>query len=318
MISVIVPTFRRPALLVDTLRSLQTQQHRDIEVLVCDNGADSATQKVVESLHDSRFHWIARERNLGIQQNTILGFRSAAGEFVFKIDDDDLIAADALPLLHRAALENPDAVLTFGTLIDAPWIKGAKEARGLVSRAPAAPLPGTRFDGFADVVARSDIHLGACLIRRAALDRIQVNPEAATAFDLDILFKLSDGVAVHVPEARVFYRQHLGSDSITAPVPQTLGALAVYREVAATHSHPLPSVLRRGYRDVALRAAAALIREGRTEEARELLDELPPDLSTLHFSLIRAVTHLPAGASWLARAAHARYLRSLRQPLQHR
>ena len=48
-ISVVIPTYKRPQSLVDTLESLQAQTFRDFEAVVVDNAASPETQAAAEA-----------------------------------------------------------------------------------------------------------------------------------------------------------------------------------------------------------------------------------------------------------------------------
>lgn len=323
MISVVIPTYGRPQLLAATLDSLRRQAHTDVEVLVCDNGADPSTRAVVEATDDPRFVYISRASNLGIQGNTLAGFAQAKGEFVFKIDDDDLLPPHTLSQLYAALVAHPDAALAFGTLIDVRLPRRTRLARrpsaipsatGVIEgtrRAPRHLLAGRVFRGFTDLVALGHIHLGACLIRAEALAALEVNPASATAFDLDILFKLSHLTAVHVPEAIVYYRRHASADSLVAPVPQSLGAIAVLDDIARSGRHPMTPAMRDGYVRVGAHAARGLLREGRVREAHALIDRLPARQSDRSLRRLALLARMPVLARIVVTATHVRYRVSL-------
>lgn len=327
MISVVIPTYGRPQLLAATLDSLRRQTHTDVEVLVCDNGADPATRAVVEATDDPRFVYVPRAHNLGIQGNTLAGFTQAKGEFVFKIDDDDLLPPHTLAQLHAALVKHPEAALAFGTLIDVRLPRRTRlapppsappsanrTATGVIEltrRAPRHLLAGRVFQGFTDLVALGHIHLGACLVRAEALAALEVNPASATAFDLDILFKLSNLTAVHVPEATVYYRRHRSADSFMAPVPQSLGAIAVLDDVTRSGRHRMTPAMRDVYARVGANAVRGLLREGRFREAHEMIDRLPGRQTDRTLRRLALLGRMPALA-WIAvNATHVRYRVSL-------
>lgn len=298
-ISVVIPTFARPALLEATLRSVRRQTHTDLEVLVCDNADDDRVHALIGRLDDSRIRHIRRARNIGMHRNALGGFGEARGSYLFKLDDDDLPTPDALARLHAALQSHPQAAVAFGRLMEFP---GDDVAR---ARPATAPIPRGVVPDFGDYAAAGRISLAASLIRREAFDGITVDPRSETAYDLDILLRLADeGVAVHVPEAEVLYRRHEGADSLLAPVRQGLGAL-VALDAALTRrgDAPLTPGFRAAYESAALLAARGLIRNGQAAGAREVLRSLPDAIDS---PALRRL-HLATRAPWLARplAAHA-------------
>ena len=88
-ITVVVPTYRRPGLLREALRSLVAQTEQDFQVHVCDNDNDAEVRALVVGLHDPRFHYIGRPVNIGLFRNLLEGMRETRSEFVMNLDDDD-------------------------------------------------------------------------------------------------------------------------------------------------------------------------------------------------------------------------------------
>lgn len=100
--SIIIPTYNRADLIAATLRSVQTQEFSDLEVLVVDDGSKDATADVVRPfLADPRFQYLPKEnaergaaRNYGVQR--------ARGEYLLFLDSDDLFHPNHLATLHAA------------------------------------------------------------------------------------------------------------------------------------------------------------------------------------------------------------------------
>ena len=95
LISIIIPTFRRPDKLLRALRSVLSQSYEEIEVLVIDdNGADTdyskqTVKKLKEFSTDPRIRLICHERNLGGCAARNTGIRNSRGRFLAFLDDDD-------------------------------------------------------------------------------------------------------------------------------------------------------------------------------------------------------------------------------------
>jgi glycosyltransferase involved in cell wall biosynthesis len=90
LVSVIVPTFNRSDCLAAAIGSALTQSHRDIEVLVCDDGSTDATPALVESLQrdDQRVRYLS-QGNRGVSSARNVGIRHARGDFIAFLDSDD-------------------------------------------------------------------------------------------------------------------------------------------------------------------------------------------------------------------------------------
>lgn len=102
LVSIIIPTYKRPALLEKTIESALNQTYKNIEVIVVDdNGLGSHAQiKTEEMINqfevDSRFHYITHKvnKNGAAARNT--GFKYSSGDFIMFLDDDDFILPDKI------------------------------------------------------------------------------------------------------------------------------------------------------------------------------------------------------------------------------
>ncbi|KXV12690.1 hypothetical protein CR51_06400 [Caballeronia megalochromosomata] len=114
-ISVVVPTYNAQKYIVETLRSL-LRQDADFEILVLDDASTDATLDLVRGLNDPRIRVFPLEHNLGRPANANRGFNLCRGEYIARIDHDDI--AEPGRLLQQATFldANPD-VTVVGTQI---------------------------------------------------------------------------------------------------------------------------------------------------------------------------------------------------------
>ena len=92
-VSLVVPTFRRAAILVHSLRALLRLDYpRDrFEVLVVDDGSLDETQAEVAGLADPRIVFLQQPANQGVASARNRGAREARGEVLIFLDDDMLV-----------------------------------------------------------------------------------------------------------------------------------------------------------------------------------------------------------------------------------
>lgn len=97
VVSVIVATYRRDSTLENALLSLVSQSYKSIEIIVVDDNADDKWSKrveeiikVVEKVSDYRILYIRNKINEGSAETRNIGVKSASGEFITFLDDDDL------------------------------------------------------------------------------------------------------------------------------------------------------------------------------------------------------------------------------------
>jgi glycosyltransferase involved in cell wall biosynthesis len=125
-ISVVLTTYNRPGLLVESVKSVLDQTWPRWELVIVDNGsstpvtresagASAASDKVRVVRHEG-------ERSPSAARNA--GMASAAHDLIFFLDDDDLLAPDTLQKIHDAfaSMDNIDClflnVAPFGPLAE--------------------------------------------------------------------------------------------------------------------------------------------------------------------------------------------------------
>ncbi|MFC3199043.1 glycosyltransferase family 2 protein [Parapedobacter deserti] len=95
-ISVVIPTYRRPRLLVKCLEALhgQTLEEKAFEVIVVSDGPDAATADAVARWHagraDAKFRFISTSIKKGPAAARNAGWRAAEGQLIAFTDDDCL------------------------------------------------------------------------------------------------------------------------------------------------------------------------------------------------------------------------------------
>jgi glycosyltransferase involved in cell wall biosynthesis len=115
-LTLIVPTYRRPADLLRCLESVQQQTLEDFELIVVDNAADATLANRV-----GEFNLNARVRaryvpepNLGLHNARHAGVRAAIGDVLVFTDDDATFDPDWLAAYSRRFDQNPDMAAAGG------------------------------------------------------------------------------------------------------------------------------------------------------------------------------------------------------------
>jgi glycosyltransferase involved in cell wall biosynthesis len=113
LVSVITPTYNRPAYLKEALSSAVRQTYQNIEIVVSDNCSPQNIQALVESFGDSRIRFSRNETNLGMIANTLKAFKMAKGKYVACLLDDDMWEEDYLAKLVPLLEANSNLALAF-------------------------------------------------------------------------------------------------------------------------------------------------------------------------------------------------------------
>lgn len=101
MISVIISTYNRKALLQRAIDSVLNQSYQQFELIIIDDCSSDGTERMVKDLSDSRIRYYKTFKNSGhdgLPKN--VGIMNAKGDFIAFLDDDDHYRKDALKILH--------------------------------------------------------------------------------------------------------------------------------------------------------------------------------------------------------------------------
>ena len=105
LVSVVIPTFRRPRLVREAVRSALEQSLREIEVIVVVDGAGEGdeTAAVLAALADPRLRVLRPGRHLGNAGARNAGVAAAGAPWIALLDDDDVWMPDKLARQVAAA-----------------------------------------------------------------------------------------------------------------------------------------------------------------------------------------------------------------------
>jgi glycosyltransferase involved in cell wall biosynthesis len=183
-VSVVIPTYSRARYIGEAVRSVLSQTYRDLEVIVVDDGSTDDTEQVLAALADSRMRYLVQAHR-GASAALNHGWRAARGEYIGRLDSDDVWQLNLLQELVPL-LDHDDSVgLAYAR---ARWM----DAQGL----PLTPILGAseKFRGrtlesllYGDFVCPM-----ALLLRREALESVGGFDESLSAsVDWDLWIRLA-------------------------------------------------------------------------------------------------------------------------------
>ncbi len=104
-ISVLLPAYNAERYLREAVESILAQTYADFELLLLNDGSTDGTEQVALSLHDPRIRYIANEHNIGLANTLNKGMAMAQGEFIARMDADDI----SLPTRFAVQVDYMDA-----------------------------------------------------------------------------------------------------------------------------------------------------------------------------------------------------------------
>ncbi len=221
LVSVVIPAHNARLTIDETLRSVRSQTHEWLDIIVVDDGSTDDTVTIAQrhAAQDSRIS-IIRQENAGVASARNSGWRGARSDFVAFIDADDLWAPTKIERQLRAMLlggERTGLIYSWYVLVDA-------KSR-MIGRGVPAFCAGDVLD---EIFAGNFIGNGsAVLVRRQAL-------LAANGFDSRLREAGAEGCEDHLFYCRVAEGYHF------AVVPEYLIG---YRYLPENMSSNLPRML---------------------------------------------------------------------------
>jgi glycosyltransferase involved in cell wall biosynthesis len=219
LVSVVIPTYNRPAYLKKAIESAVRQTYRNIEIIVSDDCSPENPQAIIDNFQDPRICLRRNAQNLGIALNVTSAFKEAKGKYVASLNDDDLWNEDFLAKLVPHLDTNPDLVLAFCDhyVIDSndriDYLK-TKENTKFWKR---SRLKEGIYKPFykLSVVDQSVFIALATVIRRDAIDWDSIPLEVGLFWDLYLAYLAcrSGGGAYYYPERLTRYRIHPQSET---------------------------------------------------------------------------------------------------------
>ena len=112
LVSVLMPTYNRARLLTEAIHSVLGQSYEPLELVVVDDGSTDDTRAILSTVDDPRLRVvITPHRGIGAALNA--GFAVASGEFIARLDSDDLWLPTMLADQLCALAANPDADVVY-------------------------------------------------------------------------------------------------------------------------------------------------------------------------------------------------------------
>jgi glycosyltransferase involved in cell wall biosynthesis len=184
------------------VQSILTQTFQDFELLIIDDGSTDSTSSILSSFNDSRIRLLPNDQNIGLISTLNRGLALASGQYVARMDADDIAAPERLSKQVTYLDTHPD-VHVVGTMVNLIDEQGIIFGGGL--HYPTEPEE-----------IRNYLLRECCLIHPSTTFRketvIAAGGYAASAKhaeDYDLWLRLSDLHKIaNLPDTLLSYRMH--------------------------------------------------------------------------------------------------------------
>lgn len=216
-VTVLMPVYNGEQYLGEAIESILGQTFRDFELLIINDGSTDRSVEVIESYRDPRIRLVRNDTNSGLIFTLNKGLELAGGEYVARMDCDDISLPERLAK-QVEFLDNHSAIGVCGT-----WFRKFGMGTGKVVRWQTDPDSircGLLFDstvGHPTVMMRNE------LLKN---NDLRYDPAYKNAEDFELWVRVAQyaGLA-NLDEVQLRYRVH--------PAQITLSSAAGQRETAA-------------------------------------------------------------------------------------
>ena len=221
LVSVLMPTYNRSALLKLAIESVLAQTFTDYELLIVDNCSTDDTASVVGGFADSRIVYHRHDRNVGAVLNYNRALRLAKGKYIYTFSDDDLMWPENLAKKVAVLEEHPNVGLVHSSIntinVDGEetwghWATLHKEWDLVISE-PVMKRPINFNTLYYNWIY---ISMPTVMFRRQLVEehRLEFNNQLKYLVDWDLWLKLAMYCDFYcINEALVSYRRHSNNES---------------------------------------------------------------------------------------------------------
>ena len=263
LVSVIIPTYNRAALVCRAIDSVLAQTFTDYEIIVVDDAGSDNTEEVLSARYKEKIVYIKKQNNEGLSAARNTGIKAAQGTYIAFLDDDDEWLPEKLRLQIQVLQQYTDSGLVYCGYTqvagDGAIIRQIRpEKKGFI-------LPDLLEDNY---IAGS---ASAVLIKKDVLDKVGYFDETLTACeDWDLWIRIAQLCPIaYADHILVIYKIHADNmhKNLSRMEQNTLHLLHKHLSLMGTKQRT-----RRLYRHY-ISFAWQNYKAGNTEEFRRLLSE---------------------------------------------
>lgn len=199
-VTVLMPVHNGALYLAEAVDSILRQTFADFELLVLDDGSTDDTPHILGACSDPRLAVIRNEKNVGVIAALNRGLEVAKGEFVARMDADDVALPNRLQRQVDFLRASPRTGLC-GT-----WFRTIGDGRSTTVRPPTAAE-----DVSAKLFYESPLAHPSVMFRRAlfAVHRLRYSGDYPHAEDFELWTRVDHVTEIaNLPEVLLQYRRH--------------------------------------------------------------------------------------------------------------
>lgn len=220
IVSVIMPVFNAEKYIEDAIDSLLAQTFTNFELIIINDGSTDYSESLIFRYRDKRIRYIRHSANLGLIAALNEGIRHASGEFIARLDADDVANPNRLFKQVQFLLRNPDHSIC-GSSYQVINAKGQKLYNVSL---PTSDRQIRTLLFFGNCICHSSV-----MFRTSSLDKELYRSTYTLCEDYDLWRRLIEWNKVAVlPEPLINYRLHGMNVSVTKRMEMLRNAGRIY------------------------------------------------------------------------------------------
>lgn len=162
-ISVIMPVFNAERFLAEAIESILNQTYRDFELIIINDGSTDNSENIIMSYNDKRIKYVKNEENLKLIKTLNKGIELAHGDYIARMDSDDVSLPDRFERQINAFQKNPSIDFINGRAYDMNE-NGALSGKSWYG--PVSPEAIRHICLFASIICHPSIMIKAALLKK--------------------------------------------------------------------------------------------------------------------------------------------------------
>jgi glycosyltransferase involved in cell wall biosynthesis len=207
--------------LAEAIDSILCQTFTDFEYLIVDDASTDRSLEIINSYQDPRINVIRNPANVGLTRSLNIGLDLARGEYVARMDSDDI----SLPERLSKQVAYMDAQREVG--VCGTWAKDI-DSKGQVTGSREPPV-GKHLEY--NYWRPSPIIHPSATIRRSLLDAQRYDEQMRYAQDFDLWLRIrTTHKLANLPEYLLLYRVHQDQITLSKRNDQLLATYDIFRK----------------------------------------------------------------------------------------
>jgi glycosyltransferase involved in cell wall biosynthesis len=211
-VSVIMLTYQRAALIMESIQSVLQQSYADFELLIIDDGSTDHTASLIGQVKDPRVQYFPLTHIGKIPSLRNFGMAKAQGEYIAFLDSDDLWETDKLKKQVTILTSHPEAGFTFSEVEEFNESSSFKKNFYGFLKQKENFYSGRIFEQL--ISNRMAIYPSSVMFRKSCFEKTGLFDESLSPGDSNFLIRLSfEYPAIIVFEHWTKIRKHEGNVS---------------------------------------------------------------------------------------------------------